>query len=126
MFVTGALICAVALFIIPILGEVYPWLLIARFILQQGIIHLLTNPLAADYVVDEKKGLASAYAGVASGLGAILSALGLLGMGRLAGWGSVFYFSGALALLSSFYMFFFVVNVKYQQDGGRCPLIPSE
>lgn len=64
-------------------------------------------------MVDEKKGLASAYAGIASGLGAILSALGLLGMGREAGWGSVFYFSGALALLSSFYMFFFVVNVKY-------------
>lgn len=113
MFVTGAIICAVALFIIPLLGVIYPWLLLARFLLQQGIIHLLTNPLAADYVIDEKKGLASAYAGIAAGLGAILAALGLLGMGRSVGWGSVFYLSGALALFSAFYMFLFVVNVKY-------------
>ena len=82
MLVSGTLICAIALFIIPIIRIIYPWLLLASFLLQQGIINLLTNPLAADYVVDEKKGLASAYVGIASGLGAILAALGLLGMGR--------------------------------------------
>ena len=104
MFISGAAISAVALAVFPLCQQVYPWLLVVRLALEQGIVQLLTNPLAADYVVNEKKGLASAYAGIASGLGAILAALGLLGVGRKVSWGVPFYFSAALLALGCIYM----------------------
>ena len=104
MFISGAAISAVALAVFPLCQQVYPWLLVVRLALEQGIVQLLTNPLAADYVVNEKKGLASAYAGIASGLGAILAALGLLGVGRKVSWGVPFYFSSGIVACGTVFM----------------------
>lgn len=52
MFISGAAICTVALAVFPYCQHVYPGLLIVRIILEQGIVQLLTNPLAADYVIN--------------------------------------------------------------------------
>ncbi len=126
IFISGAAICTIALAVFPICQHVYPTLLIIRLILEQGIIQLLTNPLAADYVISSKVGLASAYAGIASGLGAILAALGFMGIGRVAGWASVFYMSAALCFLGCIYMAFTLQNRHKDAPEGRCPLLPEE
>ena len=125
MFISGAAICTIMLAVYPLCKEVYPWLLVVRLILEQGIIQLLTNPLAGDYVINEKKGLASAYAGISSGLGAIIAAVALFKLGKDDDWGAPFYFSAAMSAVGCIYMALTLQNKHKDAPEGRCPILPD-
>lgn len=109
----GFLLIALALFLYPYAGVVYPNLLLFRLIFSNGICAVVTQPLLADYVKHTSKGFCGGISALLSGLGALFAVFGLMKLSMFMSYQSIYAVTACFSLFVSVFCMFGVKNMNY-------------
>lgn len=109
----GFILIGLSFILYPLVGSVYPNLILVRLLFSNGICSVTTQPLLSDYVKHTSKGFCGGISAFLSGCGALFGVFVLMGMNNYLGmsYKNIYFITGGMSIFVAVFCLFGVKNM---------------